>query len=526
MRVVRRFLRRLPNLNWISIVFTPVAVIMMEVFWFYPWLVWAGKLDFFADKHPPLNLGAVILLLGASYLATRYLLSRDWPDLWVRSGILFFGLLLVYATIRSEYHAGFSITDPQWFVYAGKIIINSFTEPHQLMLALPASTYLWWRGIKRGRGPLLMSDIYRTFLVGIGAFVLLIIIWRISLGSGSLEDLAATVGPQVAAFFFFALSALALTNLYSIQQRMSPEETIRSFNRRWLPTLFGVVGGIVIIGVAIAGIFSPEFMAFLGRLVNSVFDVARQVFYYILIPFGYIAAALVYVFQWLISLIRSKEPPEFEVPEFGAGENQTEIPTGEPIPEVLALILKWILFAVVAIAVTYFLFRAISRFRRSRSREGVEEINESLWSWEGFKSDLLLFLNTLWQRLRFRRKAAAESAGLPYWYGSEDDSPGGKLSIREIYRRLLWQGNRFGVGHHDWETPSEYDRRLGHIMSEGSDQLTELTELYIGTRYGDIQPPEPKIERANNLWAIIRQLLRGPGNSTPATNKPDTKKEA
>jgi len=78
MRVVRRFLRRLPNLNWISIVFTPVAVIMMEVFWFYPWLVWAGKLDFFADKHPPLNLGAVILLLGASYLATRYLLSRDW----------------------------------------------------------------------------------------------------------------------------------------------------------------------------------------------------------------------------------------------------------------------------------------------------------------------------------------------------------------------------------------------------------------------------------------------------------------
>jgi len=497
----------------------------MEVFWFYPWLVWAGKLEFFTEHRPPLSLGSVILLLGASYLVTRYLLSRDWSNSWIRFGILFFGLLLVYATLRSEYHAGFSIADPQWFVHTGKIIINMFTEPHLFILALPASAYLWWRGINRGRGPLLMSDIYRTFLVGIGALVLLIIVWRISLGSDSLEDLAATIGPQVAAFFFFALSALALTNLHSIQQRMSPEETIRSFNRRWLPTLFGVVGGIVIIGMAIAGIFSPEFMAFLGRLINTIFDIARQVFYYILIPFGYIAAALVYVFRWLFSLIRSQEPPEFEIPEFGEGEEQTEIPTGESLPEVVGLILKWVLFAIVAIAVTYFLFRAISRFRKSRSREGVEEINESLWSWEGFKSDLLLFFNTLWQRLRLRRKTAAESTSVPYWYGREDDSPDSRLSIREIYRRLLWQGYRFGVAHRDWETPSEYDNRLGHIMSEGSEQLSELTELYIGTRYGDIETPEPKIDRANSLWKALRQLLRGPGDGGLSTSKPDIKKQ-
>ena len=526
MKVVIRVLQRLPNLNWISIVFTPVTIIMMEVFLFYPWLVWAGKLEFFTDNHPPLSLGAVILLLSVSYMATRYLLSRDWAESWIRFGILFFGLLLVYATIRSEYHAGSSITDPQWFVHTGKIIINSFTEPPLLMIALPASAYLWWRGINRGRGPLLMSDVYRTFLVGIGAFVLLIIIWRISLGAGYLEDLASTVGPQVAAFFFFALSALALTNLYSIQQRMSPEETIRSFNRRWLPTLFGVVGGIVIIGIAIAGIFSPDFIAFLGRLFNSIFDIARQVLYYILIPFGYIAAALVYVFQWLINLIRGENIVEFEMPEFGAGEEQTEYPIGEPLPEIVGLILKWVLFAFVAIAVTYFLARAISRFRRNRSREGVEEINESIWSWEGFKSDLLLFLNTIWQRLRFRRKAPAESTTLPYWYAKEDDSSSVKLSIREIYRRLLWQGSRFGVAHRDWETPNEYDRRLGHIMSDGSEHLTELTELYIDTRYGDTDAPEPKIDRANNLWKALRQLLREPGDGIPTANKTDIKKQA
>ena len=508
MRVARRFLRRLPYLNWISVVFTPVAIVLMEVFLFYPWLVWVGKLEFFPVDRPPLSLASVIFLLGASYMVTRYLLSRSWPESWVRTGILLFGLALVYSAIRSEYHAGFSLTDPQWFVHTGRTILNMFTEPDLLMIALPASAYLWWRGINRGRKPLLMSDIYRTFLIGIGAFVFLIIVWRMSLGSDSLEDMASTIAPQVAAFFFFALSALALTNLHSIQQRMAPEETIRSFNRRWLPTLFGVVGGIVLIGIAVAGIFSPEFMAFLGRLLNSVFDIARQILNYILIPFGYIAAALVYIGMWLINLIRGGQTLEFEAPEFfgGAGE-QPEVPTGEPLPEIVGLVLKWVLFAIVAIVVTYYLARAISRFRASRARGDVEEVNESLWSWEGFKADLLLFFSTLWQRLRRKRKATEGATAIPYWYGAEDEASGGRLSIREIYRRLLWRGYRSGTAHRDWETPYEYSRRLGPLIPDGSGQLTELTNLYVSTRYGDIEAPDPQIDRANSLWATLRQLL-------------------
>jgi len=518
-RIARRLLRRLPYLNWISVVFTPVAIVLMEVFWFYPWLVWAGKLEFFPGDRHPLSLASVIFLLGASYLATRYLLSRDWSESWVRTGILLFGLALVYSAIRSEYHAGFSLVDPQWFVHTGRTILNIFTKPDILMIALPASAFLWWRGINRGRRPLLMSDIYRTFLIGIGAFVFLIIVWRISLGSGSLEDLASTIAPQVAAFFFFALSALALTNLHSIQQRMAPEETIRSFNRRWLPTLFGVIGGIVLIGMAVAGIFSPEFMAFLGRLLNSVFDIARQILYYILIPFGYIAAALVYIGMWLVNLIRSGTATDLELPEFfGGEEEQPEVPTGQPLPEIVGLVLKWVLFAIVAIIVTCFLARAISRFRASRARDNVEEINESLWSWEGFKADLLLFLSTLWQRLRRKRKATEGATSLPYWYGAEDEASGGRLGIREIYRRLLWQGHRSGTAHRDWETPYEYNRRLGPLIPDGSGQLTELTNLYVSTRYGDIEAPDPQIDRANSLWATLRQLLGGTRDGRSASD--------
>jgi len=521
-RAARRLIRRIPYVNWLPTVFTPVAVILMEVLWLYPWFVWVGKMDFFTDDRPPLSLASMVLLVGASYLATRYLLSRDWPQSWVRFGIIFFGLALVYAAIRSEYHAGYDLADPQWFVHIGRTMLNSFSEMHQIMIALPATAYLWWRGIDRGRKPLLITDIYRTFLIGIGAFVLLILLWRLSLGAGSLENLASTVAPMVATFFFFALAALALVNLHTIQQRMAPDETTRTFNRRWLPTLFAVVGGVVLLGVAVSSVFSPVFMAFLHGLLDTVFDVARQVFHYILIPFGYIAAGMYYVLKWLLSFIRRSEPPEFQAPGFfGEQEEPEEAPTGEPIPDVVIMVLKWVLFAVVAIVITYFLLRAISRFRAARAGSDVEEVSESLWSWEGFKADLLLFLSTLWQRLRRRGREITGVTALPYWYGAEDEAAGARLSIREIYRRLLWQGSRFGAAHREWETPYEYDRRLGPMIPEGREQLAEITDLYVGTRYGDLETPDSQVDRANSLWETLRQLLRGPRDAAQAMSQRD-----
>ena len=263
-------------------------------------------------------------------------------------------------------------------------------------------------------------------------------------------------------------------------------------------------------------------MGFLHRLLDSVFDIARQVFFYILMPFGYIAAALVYIGRWLLSLIRSTEPPEYEAPEFFGGEpEEAEVPTGEPIPEIVTLVLKWVLFAAVAIVVTYFLVKAISRYRASRAGTDAEEVSESLWSWEGFRADLLLFISTLWQRLRRKRKVAAEATALPYWYGAEDEATEGRLSVREIYRRLLWQGSRFGTAHREWETPYEYDRRLGPMVPEGSEELTEVTELYVSTRYGDLETPDSQVDRANSLWAVLRRLLRGPRDDGPSRGRRD-----
>jgi hypothetical protein len=493
------------RLNWISTVVIPAAVVLMEVYWLYPWFIWLGKLDILSEPRTPLSIGGVIFLLGGGFVVTRYLLSRDWPLGWVRWGIIFCGLLVVFTVIRSEYHAGYELSDMQWFVHTTNILLD-FSQFHPLMIALPFGAYLWWRGIRRGRAPLYMPDIYRTFVIGIIAFVLLVIVWRISLGAGSLEDLASTVAPHVAAFFFFALVSLALINLQSIRQKMTPEDVGPSFNRRWLPILILVVGGIVLVGIGIASVFSSEFMDFLARLVGSIGDFVRTVVGYILIPLGFIATALYWVVSFIVNLIRGETIHEFEGADFDFEEEAAEAAEGTPISEVVILGIKWALFVIITIIVIYLLARAIRRFRVSRMKVDVTEVNESLWSWGGFVADVRLFLSTIWQRLWHRKKEITPGDATRRRYLDEEIE--GTMGIREIYRRLLWQAARFGMGRRGYETPYEYRGRLGQLVPDGQEPIAEITDLYVNTRYGEIETRRGQVDRANILWQGLKGILR------------------
>jgi len=504
--------RRLTRLNWIATVVLPAVVVLMEVYWFYPWCLWLGKVELFSEPRAPFSIGGVIFLLGGGFVITKYLLSRKWPLSWVRWGVILCGLVVVFAVVRSEYHAGYGLLDGEWFAYTGRMLLN-FRKAHMLMVALPVAAYLWWRGIRYGRGLLYTSSIYRTFIIGITSFVLLIIVWSISLGADSLEELAGIVAPHVAAFFFFALVSLALVNLQSIRQQMIPEDMGPSFNRRWLPILLLVIGGIVLVGIGVTSIFSPEFVAFLSRLLGSIGDVARTVIGYILLPFGYVATALYWVMAAIINLFRGESVPEFEVPDFGFGEEDTETPQVPHVSEVIIIVLQWVVFAIVAIVTIYLLARAVSRFRASRARVDIEEVNESLWSWGSIIEDVRLLLSAIWQRLWRKRKEETQGEIIRRRYSEEVETD--TLNIRLIYRNMLRQASLFGMGRRNYETPYEYEGRLGHMVPDSHESLAELTDLYVTVRYGETVPQSRQVNRASNLWQALKQLLKPPSPGRP-----------
>ena len=136
--------------------------------------------------------------------------------------------------------------------------------------------------------------------------------------------------------------------------------------------------------------------------------------------------------------------------------------------------------------------------------EDIEEIHEPLWSMDGVRNDLRLLLDMLAQK--FKRKPRPATSHY-------DDDISGRLDIREIYRRLLREGARSGVVRRSHETTYEYGGRLGQYVPDGREQLNSITDLYVDVRYGDVQPEEEQVDKANSLWRTLRDLIRGPGDA-------------
>lgn len=505
---------RLAGVNWMPQILTPAVIILLEALWFYPWLIWLGQTDLVGGDGPSLSPVSVAVILGGAYLGTRYILGRPWPVRWVRLGIIGYGLLLTLGVLRAEYHGDYGLLDWSWFGYAGGLVQNALSDAGGIIIALPAAAFLWWRGIAHGRRSPEVGDIHQTFVLGVVAFVLLIVVWRLGEGPDSIEELAATVGPLVAAFFFTALSAMALVNLTRIRLRIPREESTGAFIRRWLPTLLVTATAIVLFGLAIATIFSPNSVAFLRDAMETAVRIVFQGVLYIVMAFGYIATAIIWVINWIINAFRGVgtpvEPEAQEAPVIFEFPDPIGMPDSEPIPDSVIMILQWVLFGVAALVVLFFLVRAVSRFRTSRRREETGDISESLWSLESFMDDLRLFLSAI--RGQFHRKRRVATA-VPAWVLSQ--APESRLDIREIYRRLLYLAGRIGSGKRKYETPNEYQRRLGPTLPEGSRQLSELTALYVSVRYGDEETPGTEIDRANGLWASLLDVLRRPVDQSP-----------
>jgi hypothetical protein len=491
-------------------------VLLTEVFWFFPWLIWLGTLPLLGWQRTSLSPVAAILLLASSFLATRFFLKRRWHVGWVRLGVVASGLVAILLVLRLEYGAGYGILNGQWFGFLARDILQLFSQGdfyylQPVPVALVASVYLWWRGIRWGGSDFSFEHIYHGFITGVVALVILAAAWVLSSVYGDLGSMLAAVGIWVAGFFFCGLAALALGNFQIVRQKiLGREETGTLFGRRWLMLLFTVIGAIVLLGIGLASFFSADAVSALTSWLNLAGDWLLRLLYYLLIPIGYLVAGLIYAGRYLISLLPGREPPEpvtitGTVPQPGPEPEQNAAREMGIPPEVL-LVLKWVLLAAVAAAVVYLLARAVAKAWSSRTKDEVEEIQESLWSWDIFRGDLRLFRDTLRRKFERRRRLPVTISPVPPVYYEEaiSDHP----DVRAIYRHLLWEAAGAGITRRYQETPAEYAGRLGQALPDGQEQLAYLTELYQRARYGELAAPAGALAQANRLWRVLCQRLR------------------
>jgi uncharacterized membrane-anchored protein len=491
---------KLRNLDWLAAVIYPLFVVLMEAFWVYPWLVWIGSLSVFTPPRPPLSLVSVVIVLAAAVLAVRYFLRPRWTVLLAQALIIGSGLVVILLVLGAEYRSGYGFLSPDWFVYAGRAFGHFFTRPDTILIALPALLYLWWRGINLGQATSYFKSVYNSFIIGLVALVVLMVLWQIGRSSGSFLAPSAGIGLDIIAFFFFGLLAIAVTHLYQMRGAMPREEAGLSSVWRWLPIMLVVIGGMVVVVFVLTGVFSEGFFTAVGHGFGAVSHFFGKIIEYVMVPFNYLLEGIVWIMRLALNLLRGNQNQQ---PNSTGNTSLTDIfpkVTPADVPSVIYAVIKWLVIAVVIAAVIYILARAVSRYRARRAPEEIEQLDESLLSWSNLNDDL----KALWAMMAKNFQKKPSRAARVY-----HDDESGRLEIREIYRRLLREAELSGYGRNHHETPAEFSGRLGSAVPEVRGPLDQLTDVYTSVRYGDAVPPEEKVTGANSLWLTLRNLLKG-----------------
>ncbi len=485
---------RLRKTDWLAVLLYPASVILMEAFWVSPWLAWVGGWSTFREPRPALSLGSVAITLALSLLLTRLLQRTQWPLRLIQAVTVVAGLVVILMVLGVEYRGGYAFLSGEWFAYFGRLLVDTLESPSTVIPGMLVLVYLWWRGTILGHTTALFRSIYRYFLLGLAALIMLLIFWRLG---GPETGPGPYVGFYIMAFFFFGLLAIAVSHLYLMRRSMPQEEAALTSIKRWLPVTLGVIGGMVLIGFGAAIILSPDVFEIISRGVGVFFGFVGKIINYILIPLGYVVEAGIWLVRLIISWLRV-EPTELPDEPGGSPFSDMEPTTLRELPPFVATALQWLFIAIVAAVVVYILVKAVSRIR-GRGQEEIEEVHESLFTWQGFSDDLAQLLRSM--RQRFQRKPHFRSVSY-----NDDDSQ--QLDIREIYRRFMYEATLSGLPRRRPETPSEYARRLERMVPESSTPLSGITEMYSGVRYGENAMREEQVNGANTLWRALRDVLR------------------
>jgi len=475
--------------NWIAAILSPLSIILMEILFFYPWLISAGKWSRLFPDHIPLSIVSVFILTVLGLVCTRFFTEKRWPLVQIRLCIISCGLIAIAAATGIEYAARPVIAG----AYPGSTVIQS-------LIAAVAGLYFWWRGMTWGLSNFNFDRIYRLFLIGLFALVALALVW----GAGT-EDGMPSLGFYIAGFFFCSLIALSLSRLHSVQAQLKVKgKEAFSFSRQWASIVVIVTGVTVLVGLAAASLFSFQFGAIITDLLTRASDLLMQGLYYVFIPVGFLMNIFIDFLRFIISLLQTGHAAQ---PAFSgnltAPLDISQVFNGALSPVVSAAI-KWSLFSLALAAVLWFLYRTIYRYAARKTGDNADEIQESLWSWSTFTADLRLFMNIPKKKIG-RSKITPRMKILSSRPAQKENT--GRLDIREIYRRLLARAEEIKLPRLQYETPLEYAVRLGAALPNVYPQLISLTDLYNSVRYGGIEPVNAQLEHANSTWTELMEFL-------------------
>ncbi len=464
------------RINWLQFIILPVAIALIVVAWFEPWVQWVVLSTGIARSTvvpPPLLMVLTILI---STFTTRYAVRQGGRQRFIIVGS---GLLAIVVITGLTYR----INNPRAFLL--DLLDWQFSIAPELVVMMSVAI-LWWRGILVGRSRALIDEnIERTFYNGILALALLLFFNHFTRHITPADMLTA-----VLIFFATALCALTVVNIERTRLQQPEAGSWLKRQRHWLATIFGVVTTILLGGLAVTGTFSPstlqQFLSLIGPAISSVVDVLltllRPVFtflFWLISPFVPLLQILLRgLMEGIMTFLRVLHELGVQIDTL---RSQQQVQTFLDSPGFVAIsrgtlvILMLILFAVLA----------IWALRRSGllSHRDPNETRENIAT-----RDLLLkqLRNLL---ARWHARSTAPTA--PYLTLRGDDP---RTAVRRTYQQFL-EWARLRVGERaPHQTPASYAEFLANRLPAQREAIVTLTSLYVQARYAveDLSPAEAR----------------------------------
>ena len=480
--------------------FLIVTTVFTETLRSYPWLIFFSGLTIPGWTEPPISLLSALAIIAVTTTIVSLTLRRGLHLSEARLATLGIGILMILILTRLENGGGYALWDMSWFGYAGSHMIPIFA-------AILFGLFLLWRSIVIGREELGSDRLYRSFAVGIVGFILLMPAWALSLGVSAGQRLFTILLPYVLAYFAASLMGLGLANFLSLRSGMGTRPKASDlFARRWLILLTVVVLVIVCISLLISSGLSVNLINTVIHPLNVAAGWLAKGFLWLLgYPLGYLVSGvwwlLVVIVNWIRGLGTQKP---FETPEIDFGAVAKEVQTGD-MPSAILTILKWTLLLIAVALIIFFLWRSLYRYWRGAQDKGYEEINESLWG--SFGTDLKSMLKGLADR--FRRNAGAHAVPPLAATMTNADQV---ISVRELYRGLLWVGAESGFPKATEQTPYEYQKVLEEVIKGEQESISTITGAYVQERYGHMQANRDSVLALIRRWFTLRAALRASQN--------------
>lgn len=455
-----------------------------EVGWLDAWSIalgwWIGPRD-----EPLLGLPTLLALVVAAAILTgaaRRVSERALLAIALLGLIV--AILLGFAVLDAA--RGNGTWAEVWQLWGSTSL--GFRHLGVILVALVA----WWRGIVAGRTRI---DLDRVQSALRGQTIALIVLFVTNALAGSSGAPPASLIGGVLLVIFAGLVGMPLARLIDLRASERGRAGTLGVNQHWVAMLLGAVVGLLVAALALAAIVTFDRLDTLLQPIGAVANLLLLILLYA------IGLPIAYVLSWLIGLIPKRGAPPRQMPVGGIQSviQQLQHQQNAAPSSAWLEILKWGLFALVAVAVVLFLYRAASQYLEKQELEAVDETRDFVWSWDEVKSAVKEWILGWLGRRRPKVAASVSTA-------NGVAGPGLPLDPRALYRELLRLGADRGRRREPSETPLEYERALTAVESfaRSEAEVDAITLAYLQARYGEAAPEPRLVDEAREALEKVR----------------------